>query len=217
MLSFDDYNKIYEYESPNSDNFTGISKNKIKEEYLKSLGHKGHLYKYIESDNDSFTFGMLKAIFHDALSYKKRREYIKGTYKFLHRIVPMVFAPIYYPIWVISWILGSSRALNKILVSVMKVDVNNYNHFLVKFVQVIMAVMEGEIKYVIGDDWFYDIFYVNKGLIDLIKQEHILSFAKYLADKMESKSDNETVPEKYIERELIQWINSNFNLGIHLY
>lgn len=129
---------------------TPKSDKELEEEYVKKLGKEGKLYKYLEKEK--LTFGMLEALWMDAIHYKKKREYIKGTYKFIHRALPMALGPIFFPIWIINMILGSSRALNKILVSTLKV--NSYHNFLVDFVNKTMAVMEGDIRLVMEKDYF---------------------------------------------------------------
>lgn len=75
-----------------------------------------------------------------------------------------------------------------------------------------MDLSEGEIKRIMEDDWFWKIFVMKDKLVDMIKKEHMIKFAKYLADKMESEPDNKEVPHNYIENELKYWLNFNFNI-----
>lgn len=188
-------------------------KKDLKEEYLKELGKKGELIEYIEGSEDELTFGLLKALFNDAISYKKKREFTKGFYKFIHRAIPMALASVWFPIWIIAQILGGSRALNKILIPVLKMKPTNYKSFLVGLITKTMNLMEGEIKMFMGDDWFYRVFMVDWGLIKMIRKEHILDFANEVAKIMEEKPDDEVVPKHYIENELRKYLNDKFNLN----
>ncbi len=187
-------------------------KEDLKEKYLKELGKRGELIDYIEESEDELTFGLLRALFNDAISYKKKREYTKGFYKFLHRAIPLALASIWFPIWIIAQILGGSRALNKILIPVLRMKQTNYKNFLVSLITKTMNLMEGEIKMFMKDDWFYSVFMVDWGLIKMIRKEHILDFANHIAKIMEDKPDDEIVPGHYIENELRKYLNNKFGL-----
>ena len=184
------------------------STKELEEEYIKKLGKDGKLYKYLEKEK--LTFGMLKAIWEDAIAYKKKREYIKGTYKFIHRTLPMTLGFIFFPIWVINMILGSSRAINKILVSALKLK--TYHGFLVHFIEKTMAIMEGDIRIVMGKDWFYDAFNVDKGLIEMVRKEHIMEFATHISNDIQKKDDDDIVPKNYLENKFRTFLNNKFKL-----
>ena len=188
-------------------------KNRLSdEEYEKVLGRKGELSTYLDKHDRLFTFGMLKGIFDDAITYKKRREMVKGGYKLIHRAVPMILAYVYFPIWILGNVLGFSRALNKILKPLLKNPENSYNKFLIKFIQGTISITEGEIKYVIGNDWFYDAFVMDDKLIKMVKKEVIRDFAIDLAEIMEKEDDDKKVPENYIENELKKYLNKRFEI-----
>lgn len=184
----------------------------IKAEYEKKLGRKGELSEHFRKTGKKFTFGVLKSIFNDAVEYKKKREFIKGTYKMFHRAVPMSLAFISFPLWLIGNVLGASRALNKILQPLLKNPDNNYNDFLVKMVKGTMAFMEGEIKYIMGNDWFYDAFVMEDDLIKMIRKDVLRSFAIGLANRMEQEPDDKLVPHHYIENELKKYLNENYGI-----
>jgi hypothetical protein len=205
------YNKINEVESINYP----ILKNKQKlseKEYEVILGRKGELSKYLRKNGKKFTFGILKSIFEDAILYKKRREMIKGGYKMIHRALPMLLAYIYFPIWVLGNVLGFSRALNKILKPMLKNPETSYNKFLIKFITSIIHITEGEIKYVMGHDWFYDAFVMEDDLLKMLRKDVIRDFAVYLADKMTKEDDNKVVPHHYVENMLKIYLNDNYNI-----
>ena len=204
---YDDFAPIDE---PN-DNI--LDKEQLEEEYIKELGKQGDLLKYIEKGQVELTFGVLKSLFHDAIKYKKKRELTKGTYKFLHRAIPMALASVSFPVWVISQILGGSRALNKILIPVLRMKQSNYKNFLVSMISKTMDLMEGDIKMFMGDDWFYKVFMIDWGLIKMVRKEHLIKFAEEIADEMELKEDEEVVPIYYIENEFRKYLNDKFDLN----
>lgn len=190
-----------------------LDKKDLEEKYIKEIGKQGELLKYIENGKIELTFGVLKSLFNDAIKYKKKRELTKGTYKFLHRIVPMALASVSFPLWVISQILGGSRALNKILVPVLRMNPSNYKNFLTNIITKTMDLMEGDIKMFMGDDWFYKVFMVDWGLIKMVRKEHIMKFTEEIVEKMESMPDDEIVPLYYIENEFREYLNNRFNLN----
>jgi len=207
---YDDFAPIDRYDEKPKEDI--IDKDELKEKYIKELGRNGDLLKYIENGDVKLTFGILKSLFHDAIKYKKKRELTKGTYKFIHRIVPLALAGISFPLWVVSQILGGSRAFNKILIPILKLKQSNYKNFLVNIITKTMDLMEGDIKMFLGDDWFYKVFMVDWGLIKMIRKEHLIKFAEEIAEKMEEKSDDEIVPLYYIENELRTYLNNKFEL-----
>jgi len=186
---------------------------KLEVEYEKQLGHKGHLSEYFRQNDRVFTFGVLKNIFKDAVAYKKKREFVKGAYKMVHRAVPMTLAFVSFPIWLAGNVLGASRALNKILQPILENPENNYNEFLVKLLKGTMAFMEGEIKYVMGDDWYYTAFVMEDDLIKMVRKDVLRLFAIELANKMEQEPDDKPVPHHYIENELKKYLNEKFDIS----
>lgn len=184
----------------------------IEEEYEKMLGRKGLLSTYFRKNNKVFTFGVLKGIFEDALAYKKKREFYKGGYKMLHRAIPMALAFLYFPAWIIANILGTSRAFNKVVIPLIKNPEKKYNNFLIKFVNGAIALTEGEIKYLMPDDWYYNLFVMEDDLLKMVRKDVLRLFAIELANKMEKESDDKKVPHHYIENELKKYLNEKYNI-----
>jgi hypothetical protein len=217
LLKYNNFNKINESEMvgipANLTNLFEKTPKEIESEYEKQLGHKGHLSEYFRQTGRVFTFGVLKNIFKDAVAYKKKRELVKGTYKMIHRAVPMTLAFISFPIWLAGNVLGASRALNKILEPILQNPENNYNEFLVKLLKGTMAFMEGEIKYVMGDDWFYTAFVMEDDLIKMVRKDVLRLFAIELANKMEQEPDDKPVPHHYIENQLKIYLNEKFDIS----
>ena len=208
------YLKKYEAEMMEMpvDIMKGKNPESVKLEYEKELGRQGQLSTHFRKTGKKFTFGVLKGIFQDAIDYKKKRELVKGTYKFLHRAAPMALAFFYFPLWLAANVLGASRALNKVLQPLLKNPENNYNDFLVKLVKGTMAIMEGEIKYVMGDDWYYNAFVMDDNLIKMVRKDVLRLFAIELANTMENEDDKKVVPHHYVENELKKFLNEKFGI-----
>jgi hypothetical protein len=153
----------------------------LKKLSLTEIGKQGKLIEYINEGN-TIKFGMLKALYHDAIEYKKNREYKKGIAKFIWRAVPIAMAPVFFPLWLFSQILGTTRAVNKILMPTLKMKHRNYNSFLVTFVVKTMNLAEGDIKPLLGKDWYYQAFYVHDGLMYMVKEEYVYEFAVFISN-----------------------------------
>ena len=70
-----------------------------EEELKKQVNYakQGFLSQYLEEKGEKFTFGILKAIFKDAIKAKKVTNIKKGIYNIIPSLVPVVLAP-YFPI-----------------------------------------------------------------------------------------------------------------------
>jgi hypothetical protein len=218
MKNYKSFKKLYEIESieiPIDVTHSHINKDpkKAKEEYEKILGREGKLSEYLKKNNEKFTFGILKSIFEDAINYKKNRELKKGAYKFLHRAVPMALSFFFFPAWLIGQILGASRAFDKIIVPLLNNPEYKYNDFLMKFIKGTIALSEGEIKYIMKDDWFYNIFAIKDGTLKMIRKEYVIEFATDLSQHMTKESDDKEVPKNYIENHLKTWLNDKFEIN----
>lgn len=181
-------------------------------EELKAIARKGNLYKYLATGQRKLTFGMLKDLHADALKFKKSREYKQGIQKFLWRIIPLAFAPIFFPIWLISQALGATRALNKILAQVLKMENNKYESFIMNIINTTMEISEGEIQRFLEEDWFYRSFAVEKGLINMVRKEHIIEFSYFLAKRIKYQDDLAPVPPYFVENEFRRFLNRKFRL-----
>lgn len=182
---------------------------------LVNMAKGGNLYRYLASGQRNLTFGMLKALHQDAITFKEQREFKQGIDKFLFRAVPLALAPIFFPVWLLSQILGATRALNKILMPVLKIK-QPYGKFLEGVVIKVMDITEGEFERLMVDDWFYKSFAVQKGLIQMVRKEHIVKFAYYISKKMQYEDDDRQVPPYYIENEFRRYLNRNFRIDPQL-
>ena len=182
-----------------------------REYYIKH----GKLSQYIESKGGVFTFGMLRSIFDDSLNAKKKRDLKKGGYKFFHRAVPYANAALMVNpiIWVIGMVFGSLRAFNKIISQVLKDPGSNYPEFLKKIIIRTMQVAEGDIKPLMGEDKFFDLFVVSDEITTIVRKDVLLKFATDLCEKMSKEPDDKKVPDHYIETELKWYLNDRFDLS----
>ena len=184
----------------------------IDEVSLLELGKNGKLAEYLKSN--TIKFGMLKALYMDAVEYKKKREYTKGFAKFAMRIIPLAMAPVFFPIWLISQILGTTRAVNKILIPTLNINHNNYDSFLNTLITKTMSIAEGDIKPFLEKDWFYDVFYVHDGIIQMVRKEHTFEFTHFITEEIQKKDDNEDVPNYWLDNQFRKWLNEKFNLDL---
>ena len=62
-------------------------------------------------------------------------------------------------------------------------------------------------------DRFSRAFVVSDRLIDALKPDVINNFTNYIVDKMNNEDDNIDVPLHYIENELKEYLNNNFDVN----
>lgn len=185
----------------------------LKKVSIREIGEQGNLAKYIDEGN-LIKFGVLKALYQDAMTYKKKREYEKGIAKFIIRIIPIALAPIFFPVWLFSQIFGATRALNKIIIPTLSMNHNNYNSFLKTLITKTMNLVEGDIKPFLGNDWYYSVFYVHDGLTKMIRQEYIYEFAQFICEEIIKKDDNQIVPHYWLDMEFRKWLNNKFDIDL---
>jgi len=198
-----DFSKIQPYgENPN-----------LKELSLTEIGKQGKLSEYIDQGN-IIRFGVLKALYQDAIEYKKKREYQKGIAKFVMRAIPLAMAPIFFPIWLVSQILGTTRAVNKVIIPALNMEPKTYDSFLKNLVTKTMNLAEGDIKPFLGNDWYYDVFYVHDGLTKMVRQEYIYQFTLFITEEIQKKDDNLVVPHYWLDTEFRKWLNEKFDIDL---
>ena len=107
-----------------------------KDEINKHLyyAHRGNLSKHLSDTGKKMTFGILKALFLDAQQAKKRTDIKVGIAKAIHRIVPMALAPFFPILAIFGYILGTSRAFNKVIAPILAEPGNDYPEFLSKII-----------------------------------------------------------------------------------
>ena len=172
--------------------------------------HRGHLADYLKSQGTEMKFGMLLALFKDAQTAKKRTDLKVGIVKALHRVIPMALAPFFPIAAILGIILGSTRAFNKILAPILQDSSDTYEGFLKQLIDRSMKIAEGEIPV---KDRFTRAFVVSDKLVSAIRPEVIQNFSNSLSLKMSLEDPDKEVPENYIENELKDYINKNFEVN----
>ena len=191
-----------------------LKKMGVEGEELKKqidLAKKGELSTYLEENGKEFTFGILAAIFRDAKEAKFGQETKKALLSALPRALPLVLAPFFPIMAIVGLVFGSTRLFNRITKPIfqnLETD-SKYVDFLKNFVEVAAKVPEGEVDV---KDRFTRAFVVEDRLIDALKPEVVDAFANYLSKKMEVEPDDKAVPDNYIENELKQYLNDNFDV-----
>jgi hypothetical protein len=151
------------------------------------------------------TFGQLKAIVDSATKKRIFKHVGEGGVKATIRLLPW-FVP---QLFIAGAIAGAVRAANKIL-SPSLVETDNYKTFWGKAILKSFKIAEGELNL---SDPLTKIFFISDGLMTMLDDKYKVKFAKHIADIADSKSDNEEVPEYFVENELRQWINEKFLLN----
>lgn len=175
------------------------------------LSKMGKLGQYLEENGDTFTFGILKAIFRDAQVAKKKTTIKADVIKIIPRLAPLALIPFYPSMAILGLVFGTSRLFNKIFKLVFDyVDPNTrYVDFLKRMVTAYMRIPEGDIDL---KDRFSRAFKVSDGFIDIIKPEIIHEFTNFLCEKMELEDDSNSVPDHYIENELKLYVNDKYDI-----
>lgn len=176
--------------------------------------HRGNLAKYLIENGRQFTFGMLNALFRDARDAKRRTDIKVGVIKAIHRIIPMALAPFFPAIAIAGYILGSSRAFNKVIAPILAEPGNDYPSFLKKVIDASMRVAEGD--FTDEKDRFTRSFVVSDRLVEAIKPEVLQKFSLFLSEKMSLENPDSAVPDNYIENELKSYLNEHFGIDPQL-
>ena len=186
-------------------------KDKKELERQVELAKSGFLSTYLSEKGDKFTFGILNAIFKDAIRAKKITNIKKGIHNIIPSIVPLALAPWYPVAAVIGSVFGASRMFHKIFDPVFNYlnPQSKYADFLKKMIDVYMLIPEGEVPL---KDRFTRAFVVSDRLVDAIKPEVLDKFSEYLSVEMSNKDQDEEVPGHYIENELKAYLNREFNI-----
>jgi hypothetical protein len=177
-----------------------------------AISKKGYLANYLHDKGERFTFGILKAIFKDALVAKKRTNLKKGVFSIIPRVLPLALIPFFPTLAILGTIFGSSRLAHKVFDVVFDYinPHSKYTDFLKKTVDTYMKLPEGNVNL---KDRFSRAFVVSDRLIDALKPEVINEFTNFVVDKMNNEDDNTDVPLHYIENELKEYLNNNFDVN----
>lgn len=186
----------------------GIEDEEILKIYIKE-SHNGNLAKFLNQNDKIFTFGILHAIFLDAIEAKRKTDLKIGIIKAIHRTIPVLLAPFFPTIAIIGVLFSTTRTFNKIISPILKDPGHDYPGFLTKVIKSSMKVAEGEINV---KDRFARAFVVSDNITKALKEDVLRQFSLYLADKMSKENPTDEVPDNYIENELKTYLNDQFDI-----
>jgi hypothetical protein len=190
-------------------NRLGVTDKSEIDEYL-AQAHRGNLANYMTKSGKEFTFGLLHSIFLDAQEAKRKTDFRTGVIKMAHRLIPMALAPFYPIMAIIGYILGTSRAFNKVIAPILADPGRNYPEFLKKLIEQTMKIAEGEV--IPTKDRFSRAFVVDGSITDMIKEDILFDFTIYLSNKMSKEDPDKVVPEHYVENQLRKYLNKRFDI-----
>lgn len=184
-----------------------------KDEINKCLyhAHRGKLGIYLLNKGDKFTFGMLNALFKDAIVAKRKTEIKKSIFNILPGAIPLALAPFFPILAVVGAVFGTSRMFHKVFDPIFNYlnPQSKYSDFLKKVIDGYMKIPTGEVPL---KDRFTRAFVVSDRILEAIKPEVLESFSEFLSKKMESEDLDLEVPDHYVENELKTYLNENFDI-----
>lgn len=180
-----------------------------KQIHLAKNGHLGH---YLSEKGEKFTFGMLNAIFKDAIDAKKKTDIKRGIFNILPSLIPLALVPFFPIVAMVSIVFGTSRMFHRVFDPVFNYinPHSKYTDFLKKMIDIYMKIPEGEVKL---KDRFTRAFVVSDRLVEAIKPEVLDKFSTELSLEMESMNPDGEVPDHFIENELKIFLNKNFDVN----
>ena len=157
------------------------------------------------SAQGKITFGQLKSLVNTAIKNRVLTHVGEGGFKATIRLLPWFLPQLMLP----GVIASSIRAVGKILNPSLS-ETENYKTFWGKAILKAFKLAEGELGL---DDPFSKLFFISDGLMTMLDDKYKVKFARYIADLVNDKPDNEEVPEYFVENELRKWINDKFILS----
>lgn len=157
------------------------------------------------SAQGKITFGQLKSLVNTAIKNRVLTHVGEGGFKATIRLLPWFLPQLMLP----GVIASSIRAIGKILNPSLS-ETENYKTFWGKAILKAFKLAEGELGL---NDPFSKLFFISDGLMTMLDDKYKVKFARYVADLVNDKPDNEEVPEYFVENELRKWINDKFLLS----
>jgi hypothetical protein len=151
------------------------------------------------------TFGQLKSLVNTAIKNRVLKHVGEGGFKATIRLLPWFLPQLMLP----GVIASSIRAVGKILNPSLS-ETENYKTFWGKAILKAFKLAEGELGL---NDPFSKLFFISDGLMTMLDDKYKVKFARYIADLVNDKPDNEEVPEYFVENELRNWVNDKFILS----
>jgi hypothetical protein len=156
------------------------------------------------SAQGKITFGQLKALVDSATNKRLYKHVGEGGFKATLRLLPW-FIP---QLAVAGFVTSSIRAVNKILKPALT-ETETYKTWWGKAVLKSFDLSEGELNLT---DPLSKVFFISDGLMTMLDDKYKIKFAKHISDMASSMSDDQEVPEFFVENELRHWINDKFLL-----
>lgn len=180
-----------------------------KQIHLAKNGHLGH---YLNEKGEKFTFGMLNAIFKDAIDAKKKTNIKRGIFNILPSVIPLALIPFFPVVAMISVVFGTSRIFHRIFNPLFDYinPHSKYTDFLKMMIDMYMKIPEGEVQL---KDRFTRAFVVSDRLVEAIKPEVLDKFSTELSLEMELMNQDSEVPDHFIENKLRTFLNKNFDVN----
>jgi hypothetical protein len=157
------------------------------------------------SAQGKITFGQLKSLVNTAIKNRVLTHVGEGGFKATIRLLPWFLPQLMLP----GVIVSSIRAVGKIL-NPSLTETENYKTFWGKAILKAFKLAEGELGL---NDPFSKLFFISDGLMTMLDDKYKVKFARYIAELVNDKPDNEEVPEYFVENELRNWINDKFLLN----
>ena len=150
------------------------------------------------------TFGQLRELVESAKTKRLLLHIGEGGYKAMLRLMPW-----YIPQLALAGFTGSLiRALSKIFKPTLE-ETTNYKTWWGKIILKTFNLVEGELG---AGDPLSKIFFISDGLLTMLDDKQKVKFARYISELASQKSDDEEVPEFFVENELRNWLNEKFLL-----
>jgi len=156
------------------------------------------------SSQGKITFGQLKALVDSATNKRLYKHIGEGGFKATLRLLPW-FIP---QLAIAGFVTSSIRAVNKILKPALT-ETESYKTWWGKAVLKAFDLSEGELNLT---DPLSKVFFISDGLMTMLDDRYKIKFAKHISDIASSMSDDQEVPELFVENELRNWINDKFLL-----
>ena len=176
------------------------------------LAKNGHLSHYLNEKGEKFTFGILNAIFKDAIDAKIKTNIKRGIFNILPSVIPLALIPFFPIAAMVSVVFGTSRIFHRIFDPVFDYinPHSKYTDFLKMMIDMYMKIPEGEVQL---KDRFTRAFVVSDRLVEAIKPEVLDKFSTELSLEMELMNQDSEVTDHFIENKLRTFLNKNFDVN----
>ena len=150
------------------------------------------------------TFGQLRSLVDFATKKRILTHLGEGGYKAFLRILPWFLPQITF----VGVAASITRAINKIIKPALE-ETDGYKTWWGKVIMRSFNIAEGDLPI---DDPLSKIFFISDGLMTMLNDSYKIKFARHIIKITSEKSDDEVVPDYFVENELRNWLNEKFLL-----